>query len=81
MEADDCRRATEACGDDGDAPVVRMDLLQRVLYGEAREALAAVLARRGLDARCRDVSGMVGAFLADPELAEAYLAGGRVPVE
>jgi Fe-S-cluster containining protein len=81
VDAEDCRRATETCDDDGEPPVVRMDVLQRVLYGEARAALAAVLARRGLDSRCRDVSGMVGAFLADPALVHAFLAGGRVPIE
>jgi Fe-S-cluster containining protein len=81
VDAEDCRRVTEACDDEGEAPVVRMDVLQRVLYGEARAALAAVLARRGLDSRCRDVSGMVGAFLADPALVHAFLAGGRVPLE
>lgn len=81
IDAEDCRRATEARDEDEGAPVVRMDVLQRVLYGEARDALGDVLARRGLDARRRDVSGMVGAFLADPGLAEAYLGGAPVPVE
>jgi Fe-S-cluster containining protein len=81
LDAEDCRRALEEPEDAEAGPVVRMDVLQRVLYDEARAALGAALARRGLDARCRDVSGMVGAFLADPALAEAFLAGGRVPIE
>ena len=81
LDAEDCRRALDERDDDEVAPVVRMDVLQRVLYDEARAALGDVLARRGLDARCRDVSGMVGAFLADPGLAGAFLAGARVPIE
>jgi Fe-S-cluster containining protein len=81
LDAEDCRLALDGSDDDDDVPVVRMDVLQRVLYGEARAALGAVLARRGLDARCRDVSGMVGAFLADPSLAGAFLAGARVPID
>ena len=64
-----------------DAPVVRMDLAQRVLYTEAQGALGEALARRGLDGRARDVSGMVGTFLAEPTLLAAYLEGGRVPLE
>jgi hypothetical protein len=58
-----------------------MDLLRRALYEEAARALAGALAGRGLDARPRDVSGMVGAFLADPGLAAAFGAGARVPLE
>jgi Fe-S-cluster containining protein len=82
LDAEDCLLALDGSdGEDGAGPVVRMDVLQRVLYDEARAALGAVLARRGLDARSRDVSGMVGAFLADPSLAGAFLAGARVPIE
>jgi hypothetical protein len=80
LDADDCRRAMAACDEDGE-PVVRMGLLQRALYAEAITAIAQALADAGLDARCRDVSGMTALFLADPELAPAFLAGGRLPVE
>jgi hypothetical protein len=58
-----------------------MNLLQKTLYDEALGALSEVLARRGLDARRRDVSGMTGAFLADPALAAAFSAGAPVPIE
>jgi hypothetical protein len=69
-------------GDDDDGPaLVRMDLAQRALHDEARAALGAALAARGLDARQRDVSGMTAAFLADPGLVEAFLAGERVPID
>jgi hypothetical protein len=58
-----------------------MDLLQRALYETALAALVEALAARGLDARRRDVSGMAGAFLADPGLAAAFAGGARVPLE
>jgi len=82
LDADDCRRAV-APGDpdDDDGPLVRMDLLHRALHGEALAALADAFAARGLDAHRRDVSGMTAAFLADPGLAAAFLAGRRVPLE
>lgn len=80
LDAADCRRAVTGDTDD-DAPLVRMDLLNKMLHDDAVVALADALAARGLDARCRDVSGMTGAFLADPGLAEAFLAGRRVPLE
>lgn len=80
LDARECRRAlAERAGDEGEG-LVRMNLLQRALYGEAREAVAGALARRGLDARSRDVSGMAGVFLADAALVEAYLAGAPVPL-
>lgn len=82
LAADDCRRAlADSAADEGDPPVVRMDLLQRALYGEAHAALAEGLARHGLDARPRDVTGMTAAFLADAGLAPAFLSGARLPVE
>jgi len=80
LDAGECRRAlAERAAEEGEGQV-RMNLLQRALYAEAREALAATLAARGLDARLRDVSGMAGVFLADASLGEAYLSGGRVPL-
>jgi Fe-S-cluster containining protein len=79
LDVGDCQRALDESDDA--PPVVRMDLVQRVLYDEARAALADALAGAGLDARCRDVSGMAGAFLADAGLAERFLAGERVPIE
>jgi hypothetical protein len=83
LDAADCRRALsgQAGDDDDEAPgLVRMDLLQKALHDEALAALAEALAARGLDARCRDVSGMTAAFLADPGLAAAFLSGARVPI-
>lgn len=81
LEAEDCLRATSgACDEDG-PPVVRMDLLQRALYDQAFAALAEGLSGRGLDARPRDVSGMVALFLADAGLLPAFLSGARLPVE
>jgi Fe-S-cluster containining protein len=81
LDAAECRAAL-AGGDEEDGPaLVRMDLAQRALHDEARAALGAALAARGLDARHRDVSGMTAAFLADPQLVEAFLAGERVPIE
>jgi Fe-S-cluster containining protein len=82
LDAADCRRAMAAGGDDEDeGRLVRMDLLQRELYVAALAAAGEALVRRGLDGRCRDVTGMVGAFLADAALAPAFLAGRRLPLE
>jgi hypothetical protein len=81
LDAAECAVALAGSVDGEDAPVVRMDLAQRVLYAEAQGALGEALARRGLDARARDVSGMVGTFLAEPAFLAAYLEGGRVPLE
>lgn len=81
LDAADCRRAMAADPDEEDGRVVRMHLLQRALYLEALAAAGEALARRGLDARRRDVTGMVGAFLVDPALAPAFLAGRRLPLE
>ncbi len=81
LDAGECRLALDERGE-GDGPgLVRMNLLQKALYDEASGALSAVLARRGLDARSRDVSGMTGVFLADPARAGEFAAGGRVPIE
>lgn len=80
LDAAECRAALQGGEDDGPA-LVRMDLVQRALHDEARAALAAALADRRLDARQRDVSGMTAAFLADPTLVEAFLAGERVPID
>jgi hypothetical protein len=82
LDAADCRRAMAVIDPDEEGGrVVRMDLLQRALYLEALAASGEALARRGLDARCRDVTGMVGIFLADAALAPAFLAGQRLPLE
>ncbi len=82
LDAADCRRALsgQEPDDDEQPGLVRMDLLQKALHDEAFAALAETLSARGLDARCRDVSGMAAAFLADPGLAAAFLSGGRVPL-
>jgi Fe-S-cluster containining protein len=80
LDRADCRRAVAGDADD-DAPLVRMDLLHKALHDEALAALGNALAARGLDARRRDVSGMTGAFLADPGLVAAFLAGKRVPLD
>lgn len=81
LDAADCAAALAGSATDGDAPLVRMDLAQRALYGETLAALGEAVARRGLDARTRDVSGMVGVFLAEPGLLAAYLEGRRLPLE
>lgn len=81
LDAAECRRALEERGEEEGAGLVRMDLLQKALYDAASAALAGVLARRGLDARRRDVSGMTGAFLVEPGRAAAFAAGARLPLE
>jgi hypothetical protein len=82
LDPAECRRALsgDSGDDDGEPGTVRMDLLQKALHDEAFAALAEALAERGLDARCRDVSGMTAAFLADPGLTAAFLSGTRVPL-
>jgi hypothetical protein len=79
LDAADCRAAVAVAGED--AGLVRMDLLQHALYGEAFDALAGALSARGLDARPRDVSGMTACFLADPSRVDAWLSGGRLPLD
>jgi hypothetical protein len=82
LDAADCRRAVAGREEEEeDAPLVRVDLLHKALHDEALVTLAEALAARGLDARCRDVSGMTAAFLADPGLAGDFLRGRRVPLE
>lgn len=81
LDADECRLALAERADEESAGLVRMDLLQRDLHDAAFAAVAAALGRRGLDARSRDVSGMIGVFLADPAQAAAFGAGARVPLE
>jgi hypothetical protein len=82
LDAADCARALSGRepDDDEEPGLVRMDLLQKALHDEALSALAEALAARSLDARFRDVSGMTAAFLGDPGLAAAFLAGARVPL-
>lgn len=79
LDAEDCRRAIS--DDDEEASLVRMDLLQHALYAGALEELADALARRGLDARRRDVSGMTALFLADPAVTRAFLAGSSLAID
>jgi hypothetical protein len=62
-----------------EAALVSMDLVQHALGVEALGALKA--ARRGLDGRLRDVTGIAGVFLADPALVRAYGEGARLPLE
>jgi Fe-S-cluster containining protein len=81
LDAGECRAALVERGEEAGPGLVRQHLLQRALYEAALAALADVLARRGLDARRRDVSGMTGAFLADPGRAAAFAAGERVPID
>lgn len=80
LDPADCRRALDEREDD-DAGLVRMDWLQRALHDAARATLADALAARGLDARCRDVSGMAAAFLGGPAAVAAFLEGGRVAID
>jgi hypothetical protein len=83
LDPEACRLALTERADDDDegGGAIPMDLLQWALHDEALQGMAAALSARGLDARRRDVSGMAGAFLAEPALLAAYLAGDRVPLE
>jgi Fe-S-cluster containining protein len=81
LDAGECRQALQERGE-GDGPgLVRMNLQQKALYDGAFVALSEALVRHGLDARCRDVSGMAGYFLADPARAEAWAAGVPIAIE
>ena len=80
LDPAECRRALGERADD-EAGTVQMDWLQRVLYDAARMTLSDALAARGLDARCRDVSGMTAAFLSAPAQVRAYLAGERIAID
>lgn len=80
LDAGECRRALDEIAEGEGDGCVRMSLLQRALYEEARRGVAAVLSARGLDARSRDVSGMVGVFLADPSRVHAYVSGTPLPL-
>ncbi|HSN15289.1 MAG TPA: YkgJ family cysteine cluster protein [Anaeromyxobacteraceae bacterium] len=81
LDPADCRRALRERMERDGGGDVRMNLLQQVLYTDAVQVLQESLSRRGLDARCRDVSGMAGIFLAEPALVERLLAGERLPIE
>lgn len=81
LDAADCRRALRERVERDGGGEVRMNLLQHALYTDAVAVLQEALARAGLDARCRDVSGMTGIFLADPALAARFLAAERLPIE
>jgi len=81
LDAGDCRRALRERMERDGGGEVRMNVLQQVLYTEAVAVLQMALSRRGLDCRCRDVSGMIGIFLAEPGLARRFLAAERLPVE
>jgi hypothetical protein len=81
LDAGDCRRALRERMERDGGGEVRMNVLQHALYADAVATLQASLVRAGLDARCRDVSGMVAAFLADPGLDARFLAGEPLPLE
>jgi hypothetical protein len=81
LDAGDCRRALRERMERDGGGEIRMNLLQHALYTEAVAILQETLSRGGLDSRCRDVSGMTGIFLAEPGLAERYLAAERLPLE
>lgn len=81
LDPADCHRALEERVARDGGGEVRMNVLQHALYTDAVAELQAAAARAGLDARCRDVSGMIGIFLADPARVERYLAGERLPIE
>lgn len=81
LDAGDCAAALAGSSEGEGEPLVRMDVAQQALYQEAFAALGAALARRGLDARTRDVSGMVGVFLDDATLLTPVLGGAQVPLE
>lgn len=81
LDAGECRRALEDRAEEDGPGLVRQDLLQKALYDGAAAALHEVLARRGLDARHRDVSGMTGFFLADAARAAAFSTGARLALD
>jgi Fe-S-cluster containining protein len=81
LDAGDCRRALQERMKRDGGGEVRMNVLQHGLYTDAVAVLQEALKARGLDGRCRDVSGMVGSFLADPDLVGRYLEGERLPME
>jgi Fe-S-cluster containining protein len=81
LDAAECRRALEDRDEEDGPGLVRQDLLQKALYDEAAAALHEVLARRGLDARHRDVSGVTGFFLADASRVAAFAAGARLALD
>lgn len=81
LDAGDCRRALRERMERDGGGEVRMNVLQQALYTGALAALQEALARRGLDSRCRDVSGMAGLFLSEPAIVGRFLAGERLPME
>jgi Fe-S-cluster containining protein len=81
LDAGECQQALLERGE-GDGPgLVRSNLLQKALYDGAFVALSEALTRHGLDARCRDVSGMAGFFLADTARAGAWASGARLSLD
>ncbi len=81
LDAGECKQALLERAE-GDGPgLVRSNLLQKALYDGAFVTLSEALTRHGLDARCRDVSGMAGFFLADGARAEAWASGARLSLE
>src|SRR5512133_1990864 len=81
LDPADCRRALRERMERDGGGEVRMNVLQQVLYTDAVAVLQQALAGRGVDSRCRDVSGMAGIFLDDPTLVDRFLAGERLPIE
>lgn len=81
LDAADCRRALRERVERDGGGEVRMNLLQHALYTDAVARLQQAFAEAGLDARCRDVSGMVGIFLADRSLTARWVASERLPIE
>lgn len=81
LDAADCRRALRERMERDGGGEIRMHVLQNALYTGAVTVLQAASARAGLDARCRDVSGMTGIFLADPSLAARFLDALPLPIE
>jgi Fe-S-cluster containining protein len=81
LDAGDCRRALRERMERDGGGEIRMNVLQHGLYTDAVAVLQEALNARGLDGRCRDVSGMVGIFLAEPGLVGRFLAGERLPIE
>jgi Fe-S-cluster containining protein len=79
LDAAECRAALSPLDED-DPPLVRMSLHQKALYDEAFDVLRAAVEARGLDGRCRDVSGMTAIFLSSPALLGGYLAGASLPL-
>jgi Fe-S-cluster containining protein len=78
MDSERCREALQAAGDD-EILTVPMVLLNKQVMDEAFCALGRALASHDMTTRGIELSAGVWAFLTDPGLDAALLAGDRLP--